>query len=268
MAVILSFVAALVTVVHVESARVGNQANKVVANPTPGLLVFNLLGGAVVWQLLIVPSSFVRSREILLTPGEKGRGLGSTADGLAVPVGVLIGYVVPSVVMLTTNTPVAIFVWLFFPVYVAAVRQATRWALQTTRAQMREMLYLEGSKIWAAVVYAIPVALSVASHVLVLWHLFGQKDDRKEMTRVTMKFIEIDFGFIAATVLYWILVEGGWRVALVTVGVSVVLGPGAGICAGWMLREGQFSADDGDGDEGYSSAGEGTQAGEETPLLH
>ncbi len=86
------------------------------------------------------------------------------------------------------------------------------------------------------------------------------------MTRATIKFIEIDFAFIAATALYWLFVEAGWRVALIMVVISVILGPGAGVCAGWIFREKHFgfiseAAPEGAFDE------DATVVGEETPLL-
>jgi hypothetical protein len=37
--------------------------------------------------------------------------------------------------------------------------------------------------------------------------------------------------------LYWLFIEAGWKVALVMVVTSAILGPGAGICVGWIYRE-------------------------------
>ena len=37
---------------------------RVVAHPTPSWLLFNLLGGALVWQLLIVPAQIQRLRTL------------------------------------------------------------------------------------------------------------------------------------------------------------------------------------------------------------
>jgi hypothetical protein len=81
------------------------------------------------------------------------------------------------------------------------------------------------------------------------------------MTRSTIVFIEVDTQFIFWTVLYWMLVEVGWRVPLTTVLTSLLIGPGAGTCVGWMYREKLIHHDD----DGNESADE--PADEETPLL-
>jgi hypothetical protein len=49
MSVILSFVAALLTIVLVESARIANQPSILIRSPMATLLFFNLAGGAVAW---------------------------------------------------------------------------------------------------------------------------------------------------------------------------------------------------------------------------
>ncbi|KAJ4306046.1 hypothetical protein N0V88_000841 [Collariella sp. IMI 366227] len=96
-----------------------------------------------------------------------------------------------------------------------------------------------------------------------------QPDDRKEMTRSTLKFITVDAFFVGLTVLYWILVEAGWRVVLVMVAASVVLGPGAGICIGWIYREQTVDPDQSVTVVAVGARRDSEDAGpsEETPLL-
>ncbi|KAK3370685.1 hypothetical protein B0H63DRAFT_487421 [Podospora didyma] len=259
---ILSFIAGLLTVATVEAARICNAPNVLIAYPTGPWLVFNLVGGALVWQLVIIPAFFHRSREIIsarragnptATPtlaetsgrgaadptfGSSMRHLTKVAEIVAIPVAVAVGYIIPSVVMLTLrpDEPIPILVWLFFPLWVSAVRQLVRKAMLLLQEEWHASFHLESSKLALAGMYAVPILCSAISQALLIWSLV-QPDDRKEMTRATIKFIVIDMSFIGLTVLYWVLVEAGWQVALVMVAASMVLGPGAGVCIGWMYRE-------------------------------
>ncbi|MBE3050511.1 hypothetical protein IMZ48_50070 [Candidatus Bathyarchaeota archaeon] len=265
MAAALSFVAALLTVYVVEGARVCNRPAVLIAYPTGPLLAFTLAGGAFVWELAVAPAFLRRAREILLArraareggvaalspfDPELGRGLRhlrSDAEAVAIPVAVLLGFIVPSVLMVALGTPVAVGVWLFAPVYVALVRGVVRVVLPRLRARSVDpnaaeaedlrSLHLEAHRVSLALVYAAPVLCSALSHGLLIFSLLAGKDDRRDMTRATLGFIEIDVVFTGLTVLYWLGVEVGWRVVGIMVGVSVVLGPGAGICAGWVYRE-------------------------------
>ena len=252
MAVILSFIAGLLTVSTVEAARICNSPSVLIAYPTGPWLVFDLIGGAIVWELVIIPAFFHRSRAIIAarrqggpqqlsgpadpTFGESMRHLAQVAETVAIPVAVAAGYVVPSLVMLVLDGPVAVLVWLFFPVWVSLVRQAVRRLALLARRGWDGSLHLESNRLALLGVYVVPIVCSVLAHAHFIWSL-AQPDDRKEMTRSTLKFITVDAFFVGLTVLYWILVESGWRVALVMVGASLVLGPGAGICIGWIYRE-------------------------------
>ncbi|KAK5655680.1 hypothetical protein OQA88_5613 [Cercophora sp. LCS_1] len=282
MSAVLSFIASLFTIATVEAARICNSPSILIAYPTGPWLVFNMLGGAIVWELVIIPAFFHRSREIILARergmgelvgpsdpvfGEAMRHLGKTAETVAIPVAVALGCIVPSVVMLFKPTPVTILVWLFFPLWVSGIRKLVRRAIVWWQEEWHVSFHLESSRLAMVGMYAVPLVCSIASHAVLIWSL-TQRDDRKEMTRATLKFIVIDMFFIGLTVLYWLLVEAGWRVVLVMVGTSLVLGPGAGICVGWVYREASV-----DPDRSVTvvavgaqpSSGEG--ASEETPLL-
>ena len=268
MASVLSFVAALLTVYVIEGARVCNRPAALIAYPTGPLLVFNLAGGAFVWELAVAPAFLRRAREILLARREAreaalgagvsaspldpalGKGLRrfeSDAEAVAIPVGVLLGFIGPSILMVVLGGPVTVAVWLFSPIYVTAIRGIVRATLPRLRAGSIDpnaaeaadlrSLHLESHRASLVLVYTAPVLCSVFSHALLIWNLVAKKDDRMDMTRATLGFIEINVIFSGLTVLYWLLVEVGWRVVAVMVGVSVVLGPGAGVCAGWTYRE-------------------------------
>ncbi|CAI4210268.1 unnamed protein product [Parascedosporium putredinis] len=224
MAEILSFVAGLLTVYTVEGARICNAPNVLIAYPTGPLLIFNMIGGAFIWQLLIIPAFFHRARAILKARGDARRDDEAEAVRALVP---------PAKRFLAAT--------------ISSISSST------TPDEVRS-LHLESHRASLALVYAAP-------------------DDRLMMTRKTLGFIEIDIVFTGFTVLYWLLVEAGWQVVAVMLGVSVVLGPGAGICAGWVYREGSWHEIFGRGLGRHSSSlGQGAEereggADEQTPLL-
>lgn len=265
MGVVLAYVGALATVCTVEAARRCNRASGLIARPTVWWLLFNLLGGAVVWQLVIVPAFLHRAKTLVAAEQqqqqqqeddgdeeEEGREEVRRAEeedkkledrtlpdseAVAIPIAVAVGYFVPSALMLALNSPLAIGAWLFFPLYISLVRQAVRYVVERIRRVSPVSIHHESHWQCVVLVYALPVALSVAAHVFVLWNIAQRHDDRKKMTKLTVSFIEIDVQFIAWTVLYWMFVESGWRVPLSMIAISVVAGPGAGVCLGWLIRE-------------------------------
>lgn len=287
--VVLSFVAGLLTVSTVEAARLCNGPAVLIAYPTGPWLVFNLVGGALVWELVIIPAFFLRSKQIIaaraatdrtLAPashpdvGEAMRHLSAAAEVAAIPIAVAVGFILPSVLMLVLDSPAAVIVWLFFPVYVSLIRQGIRFGL-TKLAREHRTWHLESHRPSLLAVYALPILCSVASYVVWFWSL-AQRDDRREMTRATVRFIEIDMFFIVLTVLYWIFVETCWEVALVTILASAVLGPGGGLCVGWIYREGRVLQTPEPVPEDVVAAADDEEAGpgaaapatnEETPLL-
>ncbi|KAK7420194.1 hypothetical protein QQX98_002847 [Neonectria punicea] len=282
MGVVLAFVGGLLTVSIVEAARICNAPNVLIAYPTGPWLVLNLLGGAVVWELVITPA-FLNSSQALFAARkrhrESGHGQGSEPQAedhsrhlpdtevFAIPIGVALGYFLPSVLMLVFNSPVTIGIWLFFPIYVSLIRQAVRKIVTAVKRVDHTLIHLESNRGSLIVVYALPVILSIAAHVFIIWNM-TQLDDRKKLTKSTLTFVEIDIQFIAWTVLYWMLVEVGWRVPLATAVSAVIVGPGAGTCLGWVYREKLIHDHHGDDHaEDQSHEQTGRPADEETPLL-
>ncbi|KAF5021227.1 hypothetical protein F66182_6746 [Fusarium sp. NRRL 66182] len=270
MAVVVAFLGGLLTVSTVEAARICNAPNVLIAYPTGPWLVFDLVGGAVVWELVIIPAFLHRARRVL-NAQDRNDGGGEVRSVLtsrhlpgselvAIPVSVAVGYFLPSMLMLFYTTPATIGIWLFFPVHVTIIRQITRRLVVSVRRADPRTVHLASNRRSLLFVYLLPVVCSVLSHVFFIWSL-TRPDDRKEMTRSTIVFIQVDTQFIFWTVLYWMLVEVGWRVPLATAATSLVVGPGAGTCVGWMYREKLIH----DGDDEDESAAE--PADEETPLL-
>ncbi|KAK5993885.1 hypothetical protein PT974_07322 [Cladobotryum mycophilum] len=282
MAVILSYVGALATVCWLESRRACNRTYAIITRPTLPWLVFNLLGGGVIWQLVIVPAFIHRARTLFLSTqknreerndeadaqpsesdlalsGEAGRML-PDSDIVAIPIAVAVGFFLPSVFMVFLNNAAIITIWLFFPVYIALVQKGVRYTIEKVRGTGPTSVLLEKHWQAMALVYALPLFLSVLSHIFFIWNM-TMADDRRKVTKLTISFIEIDFQFIGFTVLYWLFVEAGWKLPAVSLGASFVLGPGAGICLGWLYREKLVQ-------HGFGPAEEESEgASEDTPLL-
>ncbi|KAG5665394.1 hypothetical protein KAF25_009519 [Fusarium avenaceum] len=270
MTVVIAFLGGLLTVSTVEAARICNAPNVLIAYPTGPWLVFDLVGGAVVWELVIIPAFLHRTKSIL--SARRGDGNVDThvftsrhlpgSELVAIPISVALGFFLPSILMLFHTTPATIGVWLFFPVYVTIIRQITRRIVMAVKRANPTSVHLASNRRSLLFVYLLPIICSILAHVLFIWSL-TQPDDRKEMTRSTIVFIEVDTQFIFWTVLYWMLVEVGWRVPLTTAVTSLIIGPGAGTCVGWMYREKLIHHDN--EEQGNESAA--LPADEESPLL-
>lgn len=269
MGVVLAFIGGLLTVSTVESARICNAPNVLIAYPTGPWLVFDLVGGAVVWELVIIPAFLHRARSVLNAQRDEGGDVHQIFTSrhlpdnelVAIPISVALGYFLPSFLMLFHTTPETIGIWLFFPIYVEIIRQIIRQTISALRRVDPSLVHLASNRWSLLFVYILPLICSVLAHVSFIWSL-AQPDDRKEMTRSIIVFIEVNAQFIFWTVLYWMLVEVGWRVPLTTMVTSIVVGPGAGTCVGWMYREKLIHHDNEQDNESDQTADE------ETPLLH
>ncbi|KAJ1329780.1 hypothetical protein MN608_06516 [Microdochium nivale] len=275
MGIILAFVGALLTVSLVESARLCNARASIIRYPTVPWLIFNLLGGVLVWDLVIIPA-FMRHAKVLrqqddatriLGPDARrqdARALASRSELYAIPISVAFGFYLPCLFMLSVNSATAIGVWLFFPVLVALVRTAVTAVHIKYSKKDNGPFSMESRRVSVFAVYALPVLFSVLTHAFFIVNLFAD-DDRKEMTRSTLKFIEIDRLIIGASVLYWIVVESGLAPLAVMICVSVLFGTGAGLCQTWIMREKSLAEQD----DIENSQHDGAQhdALENTPLL-
>ncbi|KAI8947262.1 hypothetical protein F4801DRAFT_561477 [Xylaria longipes] len=289
LSVFLSFLAALLTVCRVETARACNQRSWNIRFPTLSWLAFNLVGGTFIWDLWIIPVFLKHARDLRVdrVKGdalENGEGNGdpfeeeerimlersflTRADVFAVPLAVAIGFIVPSILMLVLKDAAPVIVWLLFPLWVAVVHLAVKFAA-VKMLRVDGPIYLESHPPSVTFVYALPFIASLLTHALFIWNLFC-KNDSRQMTRTSLKFIEIDFVFIAASVLYWVFAESGVVPAVLMVVFSVFLGPGAALCLTWIIREKAICAfavsseEDGSDDE---SDGDDSTVHEDTPLL-
>ncbi|KAI1191951.1 hypothetical protein F5B17DRAFT_124049 [Nemania serpens] len=288
--VFLAFVGALLTACRVEAARACNQRSWHIRLPTLSWLVFNLVGGTFVWDLWIVPAFIKHARDLKvertkvqpLDAGQGGedlfgdeerveleRSFLTRAEVYAVPLAVAIGFIVPSILMLVLKDAVSVVVWLFFPLWVATVYRAVKLAA-VKLLRDNGPLHLESHPTSVTMVYALPFIASLVAHAFFIWSLFYE-DRSRQMTRTVLKFMHIDFAFMAATVLYWVFVEAGLVPVVLMVAFSVILGPGAALCITWLIRERAIctfaveAEEDGFDEE---SDGDDSTVHEETPLLN
>ncbi|KAI1125993.1 hypothetical protein F5Y10DRAFT_221164 [Nemania abortiva] len=290
LSVVLAFLWALLTVCRVEAARLCNQRSWSVRFPTLSWLVFNLVSGTFVWDLWIVPAFIKHAKDLRLErakeealEGGQGRSdlfddeervilersLTTQAEVYAIPLATAIGFVVPSVMMLRIQTPITVIIWLFFPLWVAAVHGAVRFVAVKLLRQ-GEPAYLDSHPPSVTLVYALPFIASLLTHAFFIWNLFCYNDSR-QMTRMTLKYIAIDFTFIIATVLYWVFVESGIIPAVLMVVFSVFLGPGAALCLTWLIRERAictFSVEEREDISDEETDSDDSTVHEDTPLLN
>lgn len=291
LSVLLAFLGALLTVSRVEAARACNRRSWTIRSPTLSWLVFNLVGGtSFVWDLWIVPVFLKNARDSLEARAEEAeeefgpaggdlyadeerimleRSFMTCAEVYAIPAAVAIGFIVPSILMLVLGGAVSVIVWLFFPLWVAIVH----WAVECVAVKLlltdNGPLHLESHLSSITLVYAFPVISSLLTHALFIWSLFG-KDHSREMTHMALKFMRIDFIYIAATVLYWLFAESGIIAAALLVVFSVPLGPGAALCVAWLVREKAICtfAVTGEDESDKDSDGDDSTVHEDTPLLN
>ncbi|KAI1158352.1 hypothetical protein F5B18DRAFT_641275 [Nemania serpens] len=287
--VFLAFVGALLTACRVEAARACNQRSWHIRLPTLSWLAFSLVGGTFVWDLWIVPAFIKHARDLkvertkveALETGDAGgdlfgdeerlvleRSFITRAEVYAIPLGVAIGFLVPSILMLVLKDAVSVVVWLFFPLWVATVYRAVK-LIAVKLLRDNGPLYLESHLPSVTMVYALPFIASLLAHAFFIWSLFCE-DHSRQMTRTILKFIQIDFAFMGATVLYWVLVEAGVIPAVLMVAFSVFLGPGAALCVTWLIRERTICAFAVEDEEVFDeeSDGDDSTVHEETPLIN
>ncbi|KAH6692529.1 hypothetical protein F5X68DRAFT_259174 [Plectosphaerella plurivora] len=225
----------------------------------------------------------VRSKKRLAL---RRRRLRSAAESLAVSDAVLIGFALPASVALILRSTAPIAIWFLFPVWVILLRYLllvvvkrldARWQgtqVETTpRRRGTKSLDLESNRPALALVYAVPVLLSLAAHVTLIWS-FTRRDDSKTTTRAILYYEAVTWGSIYLITIYSLFVEAGWLAFFGTLGATVLLGPGAGVCIGWVVRErvirrhNDEDIDTSVSQEAPAEAEAGEEGvGEQTPLL-
>ncbi|KAK5631111.1 hypothetical protein RRF57_006826 [Xylaria bambusicola] len=254
----LSFLGALLTICRVEAARECNKRKWNIRSPTASWLVSNLIGGAFVWNLWIIPALIKSARDFWVNvemanedaeeTGQVHQGgqevgnqidtmhsLTSEAEVYAIPIAVAVGYMVPSAIMLTLRNATAAMIWLIFPLWVAVIHWVVKFAaIKLLRNNEPHCLRTHDDSMWC--IYFLPSVVSFISHLAFVSNL-GFMDDSRQMTQMALKFIMINFLYTAAPVYYWVFVEVNANELLLLMVSSVLFGPGATLCIRRSVQE-------------------------------
>ena len=259
-ATFLSFVAALLTATYVESSRLCNQPSRIITTPAVTWLLVNLVTGALVTPMLLIATirrtnhriseqrefeAHGRLSQLVLSPTPKSttiaaknysiqRHLIGIQETYAIPIGVTLGYIAPSIALLRSPSYAIVGLWNLFPLYISIVRRAI--LLYLPRPPGRKTHDAEHSTTSLYRLYTIPVLLSVLVHVFLVYSCFSARE-ADFLAKPALKLMLVNFCAIAATFIYWLLIESSWRIALAATITSLVLGPGSGLTLGWIVKE-------------------------------
>lgn len=248
----------VVAVVEGENKQGSSLSAKVVRNLAVPWLLYNLALGALSWQGIIIPAFILQQQQQQQQPrGFTGSVPGSSGSTTAISLSILLGLLFPAGAMiLNPSAPAPVLAWLAFPLWVSLARRATSALfgkkltaapaggrrLPTTTDVDGDGDSSSGSS--SRRVYALPILASAVAHLLLVAHILlgAEKNDHhrgnSSLTRSAMLLLEIDHAAIFASVLYWVFTDaGGLRAVAATIAVTLALGPGAGVCAGWMYRD-------------------------------
>lgn len=221
-------------------------ASKVIDNLTVPWLLYNCALGALAWQGIIIPA-FLHDAS-----SQRHRATATATDrsperhSLAIPLSIALGLLLPaSLMLLSPRNPALIILFLLFPIWISLTR-----SLLTHPHPPGGFTKLTNKTTSPTLIYAPAILASTAAHAaLLLTHLGPSstdtlKDHTSTTTRAALLLLELDHAAIFLAVLYWLYHldntdsgrRRGHRSVLLAVAVSLVIGPGAGICVGWMDR--------------------------------
>lgn len=261
-----------------------SSSRMIVENLTIPWLLYNLAAGALAWQAIIIPAFLHEQRIRLSAAGypptsTEPKPARSTTRSEAIPIllGVTFGLLVPSTLMIVDPTSTAtILVWLFFPLWVSLI-QRTVWGVlrvsSRSPSDSGEPNHVETRRQANPLVlvpYAMPIMCSTVSHVLLAHNLLTQADDRGTLTHSAVLLLEIDHLAIFVAFLYWVWARAASSTSstsarekarffttslqpvLLTLVSSLLLGPGAGVCLGWVSSSSLCLEDENDANTAYS----------------
>lgn len=236
----------------VEEARkdwgAGLISQKLIENLTIPWLLYSLALGALSWQAIIIPaflycrqqkSQSQASSQLQPWTGETSTDTGVEKDihSPAIPLSIALGLFLPATLMLLhPSAPLPIILFLLFPLWVTLIQRLLRpltsqltWSNKTSKT----LLFIP------------PVIASTLAHIIFLLSIFSSpsiltpsNDDTA--TAAALLLLEIDHAAIYLATLYWIYIESNAKTNSVftTLATTIALGPGAGICAGWLYDHG------------------------------
>ena len=267
----LAFVSALLTITHVEASRRINQPSTILTRPTLTWLAVNIVTGSVVSPVVLCANIKRHKDGIRLRPkdprpeidtalqsessSEEVRPLISNHDTdssstappvihdrhllslqhtYAIPISVLFGFVLPSILLFEHPSPLVATLWNFFPV---AIYAAHALALRLLRDDRQSSFYAERDARSVVRIYAIPVTLSILAHIYLVTSWLYAKEEAQDEWGPAPKLMLINFWTIVATYLYWLLIESSFSTMTWAVLIACFGGPGAGISVGWVLKD-------------------------------
>lgn len=268
MSTFLVFVASLLTVMLVESERQNESPNAIVQRPAVPWLLVNFMTGSAVMPAIMAPASFHNTQEYLRAQERESRTalhavppanrVVHAESKLAIPISVTLGFVIPSMMLIFEPSPTTILLWQLFPLYIAILLWAGKRVI--TRSPLKPVVVPvltpasrhcqsgETQRRAKVLLFAIPFCLSVMSYATALIYLlqFIWRIPRTEqahaspfsyLTPPVIRLLAVNFSSMYVTAIYWIYVEGGILSAASALKCTLLAGPGAGLCSGWMVRE-------------------------------
>lgn len=269
-AVIVSFLSALSNITAIESVRARRRAAmnstttttkdmkpgsahrkkedqglslKIVNNLTIPWLLYGLVMGALAWQLIIVPAflhlhhkypgpQLQQQRQETRNNINHHQANNPDAYPLSIPLSIALGLLLPVISMLLYPTAIIpVLLFLFFPILITlAHKLLSTFVLHTTTNS-------------SVVFHAIPILASAFSHAAILF-LPIENTPASSAGAAALRFLRLDHIVIYVTVLYWIASTTTKTSSsttsitnvLTTIATTAVLGPGAGICIGWIMH--------------------------------
>lgn len=198
-------------------------ASSIIENLAVPWLLYNVALGALAWQGIIIPAFLHESAHRTPRLDHDKR---PQQHSLAIPLSVTLGLFLPaSAMLLYPQNPLPIIAFLLFPLWISLAQR------------LLTQLPLPGITANKAAFYAPALLASTLAHAALLLTLTSTSASTTlPRTRSAMLLLELDHAAIFLAVLYWLHREtgGAQRSVARVVAVSLVLGPGAGVCVGWM----------------------------------
>ncbi|CAN8096011.1 unnamed protein product [Discula destructiva] len=228
-------------------------AAAVIGNLAVPWLLYSCALGALAWQCIIIPAFLHetasrrrhRRRERHEPQAATGRdkdeddAAAAGVHSLAIPLSIAFGLLLPAVLMLLfPRNPVLIIIFLLFPIWIALARR------------LLITLLPPASQPNPTATFALPIILSALSHTALCIYFLTSPSSSADQnppppppppSHSALHLLELDHAAIFLAALHWLYRKTDDdqpnTLALArTLAVSLVLGPGAGVCVGWMAR--------------------------------
>lgn len=222
-------------------------SQKLIENLTIPWLLYSLALGALSWQAIIIPAFLYRPQkkaqpqnlsQLQSWTGETPTEVDADADtdphSPAVPLSIVLGLFLPATLMLLhPSAPVPIILFLLFPLWVTLIQHLLRPLTSHLTTQSNNKLF----------VFMPPMIASTLAHIIFLLSLFSSPSiftpsNDAIATTAALLLLEIDHAAIYLATLYWIYIKSHTNTnsVLATLAATVTLGPGAGMCVGWLYH--------------------------------